>query len=76
LISRRAGLWVLIGFTLAVAAAAVLAPRIPQSQSYHDFADHRALLGIPNFGDVASNLLFVECSRKDIQCSGSHERPG
>jgi hypothetical protein len=52
-------MWVLVGFTLAVAAAAVLAPRIPQSQSYHDFADRRALLGIPNFGDVASNLLFA-----------------
>jgi hypothetical protein len=51
--------WVLVGFTLAVAVAAFLAPRIPQSQSYHDFADRRALLGIPNFGDVASNLLFA-----------------
>jgi len=34
-------------------------PRIPQPQSYHDFADQRAWLGIPNFGDVASNLLFA-----------------
>jgi hypothetical protein len=59
LISRRTGVCVLLGFTMAVAAAAVLAPRIPQSQSYHDFADDRALLGIPNFGDVASNLLFA-----------------
>jgi len=59
LISRRTGVWVLVGFTMAVAAAAVLAPRIPQSPSYHGFADHRALLGIPNFGDVASNLLFA-----------------
>ena len=59
MISRRTGVWVLVGFTMAVAAAAVLAPRIPQSQSYHDFADHRALLGIANFGDVASNLLFA-----------------
>ena len=59
MISRRTGVWVLVGFTVAVATAAVLAPRIPQSQSYHDFADRRALLGIPNFGDVASNLLFA-----------------
>ena len=34
-------------------------PRIPQPQSYHDFADQRRWLGIPNFGDVASNLLFA-----------------
>jgi hypothetical protein len=49
----------LVAFTVAVAVAASLAPRIPQPLSYHDFADQRALLGIPNFGDVASNLLFA-----------------
>jgi hypothetical protein len=59
LISRRTGVWVLVVFTIAVGAAAVLLPRIPQPQSYHDFADQRSLLGIPNFGDVASNLLFA-----------------
>lgn len=32
---------------------------IPQSISYHNFADHRGWLGIPNFGDVASNLPFA-----------------
>jgi hypothetical protein len=51
--------WVLVAFTIAVAAATALLPRIPQPQSYHDFADQRSLLGIPNFGDVASNLLFA-----------------
>jgi hypothetical protein len=59
LISRRAGAWVLVAFTIAVGAAAMLSPRIPQSQSYHDFADQRGWLGIHNFGDVASNLLFA-----------------
>ncbi len=34
-------------------------PPIPQWPSYHDFADHRAWLGIPNFGNVASNLAFA-----------------
>ncbi len=52
-------MWVLVAFTIAVAAAAALAPRIPQPQSYHDFADQRGWLGIPNFGDVASNLAFA-----------------
>jgi len=37
----------------------MLLPRIPQPQTYHDFADQRFLLGITNFGDVASNLLFA-----------------
>ncbi len=30
-----------------------------QDQEYHNFADQRAFLGIPNFGDVASNLAFI-----------------
>jgi hypothetical protein len=34
-------------------------PRIPQPLSYHLFADRRGLFGIPNFGDVASNLPFA-----------------
>lgn len=59
LISRRTGVWILIAFTIAVAATAALVPRVPQPQSYHNFADQRAWLGIHNFGDVASNLLFA-----------------
>ncbi len=34
-------------------------PRIPQPLSYHNFADRRELFGIPNFGDVTSNLPFA-----------------
>jgi hypothetical protein len=30
-----------------------------QDQDYHSFADRRSFLGIPNFGDVASNLGFL-----------------
>jgi len=37
----------------------MLAPRIPQPRSYHDFAGQRGWLGIPDFGDVASNLPFA-----------------
>lgn len=59
MISRRTGVWVLAAFTIAVMTAAVLTPRIPQPQSYHNFADQRSWLGIHNFGDVASNLLFA-----------------
>jgi hypothetical protein len=32
---------------------------IPQSQSYHQFADQRRLLGIPNGLDVLSNAIFL-----------------
>ncbi len=30
-----------------------------QDQEYHNFADRRSLAGVPNFGDVASNLMFL-----------------
>ena len=32
---------------------------IPQDKGYHLFADARTCLGIPNFGNVASNLAFL-----------------
>jgi hypothetical protein len=34
-------------------------PRIPQDQAYHQFADARAWLGVPNFLNVISNLPFT-----------------
>lgn len=42
-----------------IATIALVLPPIPQPFSYHNFADHRSWLGIPNFGDVASNLPFA-----------------
>ncbi|HEY1462977.1 MAG TPA: hypothetical protein VGF44_06135 [Terriglobales bacterium] len=59
LVSRKTGIVLLCGLTVLVIVAVALAPRVPQPLSYHNFADHRAWLGIPNFGDVASNLPFA-----------------
>lgn len=59
MLTRRAGIAVLLGVTLVVIAAAVLAPRTAQPMTYHNFADQRGWLGIANFGDVASNLGFA-----------------
>ena len=52
-----------IGTLVAMLAAALaglffLEP-ISQSAAYHGFVDTRSWLGIPNFGDVVSNLLFA-----------------
>jgi len=58
-ISKRAGVRLLILMTAVVAAIGLLLPRIPQPQSYHMFADRRSFLGIPNFNDVVSNLPFA-----------------
>jgi hypothetical protein len=38
---------------------AFVLPSFPQPQSYHDFADTRVWLGIPNYGNVASNVMFL-----------------
>ncbi|HUB51415.1 MAG TPA: hypothetical protein VL986_04670 [Terracidiphilus sp.] len=59
MISRRWGLALLVFLAVAVTAICCTLPRIPQPLSYHLFADRRPLLGIPNFGDVASNLPFA-----------------
>lgn len=46
--------------TLAVVAAVfTLLPPVPQWLDYHQFADRRVWLGVPNFADVASNLPFT-----------------
>jgi hypothetical protein len=57
--SRKAAVPALLLLTLAVAVTAFFAPRTAQPLSYHNFADQRSWLGIPNFGDVASNLAFL-----------------
>lgn len=46
---------ILVGSLAAMFARAPFA----QDQAYHDFADGRAVFGIPNFGDVASNIAFL-----------------
>jgi hypothetical protein len=45
--------------TALAALAMVLYGPIPQLANYHDFADRRTLLGIPNAADVLSNLAFA-----------------
>jgi hypothetical protein len=57
--SRRARLWIFCEFTLACIAVAAFLPRIPQNPAYHDFADRRAFLGIPNCLNVISNAPFL-----------------
>lgn len=52
-------MWLLAILTVVVALVACMLPRIPQPLSYHQFADRRSFLGIPNFGDVVSNLPFA-----------------
>ena len=50
---------VLFVITILIAVVDFLLPPIPQPQWYHLFADQRSFLGIPNFGDVVSNVPFA-----------------
>jgi hypothetical protein len=51
-------------YALALLAAVLLVlaftlPPFAQPQNYHAFADQRGWLGIPNYGNVASNVMFL-----------------
>lgn len=52
-------LWILGGLSIAVVMAALLLPPVSQPIDYHQFADQRSFLNIPNFNDVVSNLAFL-----------------
>jgi len=49
----------ILALALAAAAWGVLAPPLAQSQAYHQFADTRSLLALPNAADTLSNLAFL-----------------
>lgn len=57
--SRASKLLAIVCLTLAAILGIMVLPPIPQSQDYHHFADGRALLGISNFLNVASNAAFL-----------------
>lgn len=55
----KAGVWFPAVLALAVTVAALAPPPLPQPPEYHQFADQRTLLGIPNFFNVSSNVAFL-----------------
>lgn len=55
----RRQLWILGGLSIAVVMAALVLPPVAQPADYHQFADQRSFLNIPNFSDVVSNLAFL-----------------
>lgn len=58
LMAPRTRLWLIASLTLAVIVVLLVLSPIPQNQAYHNFADQRTLLGIPNFLNVISNVPF------------------
>ena len=63
---------------VAVAAAAGLwlSGPIYEDPAYHDFADQRALLGVPNAMDVLSNALFLVTGLAGLLVITRHGRRG
>ena len=51
--------WILLAALATILVAAFILPTIPQNEAYHNFADQRTLLGVPNFLNVVSNFLFL-----------------
>ena len=52
---------------ISIVSVFILSP-VAQDLGYHNFADKRGLLNIPNFGDVASNLFFILFGVKGMLC--------
>lgn len=51
--------WVLAITILAAIVIVFSFPAIRQNEAYHNFADHRTLLGIPNCLNTISNMFFI-----------------
>jgi hypothetical protein len=58
-VPRRTRLWVVGGLAVVVTVAILTRPPIPQIQSYNDFIDQRAMLGVPNLLNTLSNVPFL-----------------
>lgn len=50
---------ILATITFALIILSFFLPTIPQNPEYHNFADARNFLSIPNFANVISNIFFV-----------------
>ncbi len=49
----------LVALAALLASVALLVPPVPQDPAYHALAERRVIFGIPNFGDVVSNIGFA-----------------
>src|SRR5262249_52752303 len=58
---------VFFGLMATSLAGLLLLPPITQDQSYHQFADQRTIIGIPNFWNVVSNLPFLVVGAAGLQ---------
>jgi hypothetical protein len=55
---------------LSLAGLFLFVPVVPQDQAYHQLADRRAFLGIPNFWNVVSNIPFLLIGAAGLRLAG------
>ncbi len=67
---------ILIALCAILIVAVFFIEPIPQDPSYHEFADTRSILGIPNFWNVASNLPFLLVGGLGFYYLRSKDHPG
>jgi hypothetical protein len=65
-----------LSFGVVVLGILFCLPPIPQSERYHEFADDRTLLGIPNFWNVVSNLPFLVVGAAGLRWVVYHDEVG
>lgn len=51
--------WIIVSVVVMAVMGLFFVPEISQDPAYHLFVDHRHLLGVDNFWNVASNLPFI-----------------
>lgn len=70
------GRTLLAGTLFAIIAVFLFVDPYPQPQSYHAFADDRALLGLANFWNVATNAVFLIPGIAGLWILRSRDHPG
>ena len=55
----RTRVLLIVGLGVATTCAVLFLPPIAQDAAYHNFADQRSMLGVPNMLNVISNVPFV-----------------
>lgn len=71
---QRMQRWIPAAAMLAIAAAMLVHGPITQLPHYHEFADARAWLGIPNAADVLSNAGFAMVGAWGLAALAPHRR--
>ena len=69
--------YLIVSILIAIVVTGIfMIPPIAQDPAYHDFADHRGLLGIPNFLNIVTNLAFLAVGIAGIILCTAHKTLG